>query len=139
MKTSTLVDTNILIDVLVPSSDRNDWSARYLLICLESGPLVVNPIVWSEVAFTVGKEQALERALDWLRPQREHVPWSAAFAAGLAHVRYRQAGGGRERTLPDFLIGAHAELTGHAILTRDPARYRAYFPSLQIIAPDTHP
>jgi hypothetical protein len=30
-------------------------------------------------------------------------------------------------------------VAGHRLLTRDPKRYRGYFPGLEIIAPDTHP
>jgi hypothetical protein len=41
----------------------------------------------------------------------------------------------RTRTLPDFLIGAHAAIAGMTLLTRDPRRYRTYFPKLKIIAP----
>ncbi|GGD94392.1 hypothetical protein GCM10011390_11450 [Aureimonas endophytica] len=75
----------------------------------------------------------------YLNPRREPFPFAAAFAAGRAHRVYRERGGRRERTLPDFLIGAHALVAGHRLLTRDAARYRAYFPTLDIIAPDTHP
>lgn len=70
---------------------------------------------------------------------REPIPMEAAFLAGKAHYRYRRQGGERERTLPDFLIGAHALVQGHRLLTRDARRYRTYFPELDIIAPDTHP
>ncbi len=59
--------------------------------------------------------------------------------AGYAHRKYRKSGGGRDRVLADFLIGAHASTKGYRILTRDPRRYRTYFPTLDIIAPDTHP
>lgn len=139
MRTSTLVDTNVFIDVLAPRPLRNDWSVRMLERCWAQGRIVIDTIVWSEIALSVGSEAALERALAWLRPEREFIPWSAAFQAGLAHGRYRRAGGSRERTLPDFLIGAHAASEGYALLTRDPTRYRTYFPDLELIAPDTHP
>ena len=55
------------------------------------------------------------------------------------HRKYRRSGGLRERVLPDFLIGAHAAVKSYRILTRDAARYRTYFPDVDIIAPDTHP
>lgn len=70
---------------------------------------------------------------------REDLGWDAAHQAGQAHLLYRRRGGMRERTLPDFLIGAHALVKGHTLLTRDARRYREYFPTLDIIAPDTHP
>lgn len=50
---------------------------------------------------------------------------------------YRGRGGTRTGVLPDFLIGAHAAVAGVALLTRDVARYLAYFPTLTLIAPGT--
>lgn len=62
----------------------------------------------------------------------------AAFLAGQSHRRYRHKGGTRDRTLPDFFIGAHAIVSGLTLVTRDPRRYRQHFPRLKLIAPDTH-
>ena len=138
MKTSTLVDSNILIDVWGPPGGMTEWSSSALTTCHSDGSLVVNAIVWSELA-PLADEASLDAASAKLGFDRESVPWSAAFLAGVTHSRYRRAGGARERTLPDFLIGAHAAISGHRLLTRDPARYRSYFPDLEIIAPDTHP
>ena len=67
--------------------------------------------------------------------RREHLPDEAAFLAGKAFLRYRRNGGQRTSTLPDFFIGAHALVAGHRLLTRDPTRYRTYFPRLDLIAP----
>jgi Predicted nucleic acid-binding protein, contains PIN domain len=58
--------------------------------------------------------------------------------AGRVFGRYRSAGGKRESILPDFLIGAHAAVLGVPLLTRDVRRYRSYFPSLELITPDTY-
>lgn len=48
---------------------------------------------------------------------------------------YRRRGGRRTVPLPDFYVGAHAAVAGHALLTRDARRYRTYFPRLALIAP----
>jgi predicted nucleic acid-binding protein len=40
--------------------------------------------------------------------------------------------------LPDFYIGAHAAVTGRALLTRDNRRYRALLPALTLISPQSH-
>jgi hypothetical protein len=69
---------------------------------------------------------------------REPVPYRAAFLAAKAFVRYRRRGGLRSSPLPDFFIGAHAAIAGYRLLTRDTARFRNYFPSLVLIAPDNN-
>ncbi len=140
MTTATLVDSNVLIDILGPESlPERPWSTKALKASTEAGSIVVSAIVWAELAGMNLPQDQLRGALDWLRPVREDFPFVAAYAAGAAHTAYRRRGGSRERTLPDFLIGAHAQAKGYRLLTRDATRYRSYFPSLDIVSPDTHP
>ena len=139
MKISTLIDTNVLIDVWGPAGRETKWSASAITACRRDGALVINTIVWSELAPLISTEPALRKAVETLKMDRELLPWEAAFLAGVTHSRYRRAGGLRERTLPDFLIGAHAVVAGHRLLTRDAARYRSYFPDLDIMSPETYP
>ncbi|MBC8129727.1 MAG: type II toxin-antitoxin system VapC family toxin [Rhizobiaceae bacterium] len=136
--TSTLIDTNIFIDILGTGPFFEPVSEA-LLSVIEQGDLIVSPVVWAELAYPGIEEQQLFRKISWMRPRREAFPFEAAFPAGRAHRLYRQRGGLRERTLPDFLIGAHALVAGHRLLTRDPARYRSYFPDLAILAPEILP
>ncbi len=136
--TSVLVDSNILLDIF-QGGVHAEWS-RYALASAGSRmPLFVNPVIWSEIAVRFDSEASLNTLLRGLAVRKRELSFEAAFMAGLAHGRYRRAGGVRERTLPDFLIGAHAAHEDHTLLTRDPARYRTYFPDLALIAPDTHP
>ncbi|CAN7442304.1 type II toxin-antitoxin system VapC family toxin [Neorhizobium sp. LjRoot104] len=137
--TSTVVDTNVLIDMLGPASPSRTWSHAALKRCAEEGELILNPVIWSELAASPLSELEITLAFGWLGMKREPLSYGAAFQAGKAHFSYRRAGGLRERTLPDFLIGAHALVRSHRLLTRDAARYRAYFPALDIISPETHP
>ena len=139
MKISTLIDTNVLIDVWGPAGPLTGWSSSAIISCRRDGALVINSIVWSELAPLVASEAILRKAAERLEMDREFLPWEAAFLAGVTHSRYRRAGGVRERTLPDFFIGAHAAVAGHRLLTRDAPRYRSYFPDLEIISPETHP
>ena len=135
---STLVDTNVLIDILGPANlDMRPWSLRALKQTLEEGPVVLSPVVWAELSKPSLGENALVRAFGWLQPLLEDLPFDAAYPAGAAHDLHCRRGGRRERTLPDFLIGAHAVVAGHRLLTRDPARYRSYFPTLNILSPET--
>lgn len=138
MTTSILVDSNIFLDIFWGRSSE-DWSAERLASLGGRRQLAVNPIIWSEIGARFATAAELDRAMANLALERRPLPYNAAFRAGQAHLAYRRQGGQRERTLPDFLIGAHAEVENCAILTRDPARYRAYFPTIEIISPDTHP
>ncbi|MDP3523207.1 MAG: type II toxin-antitoxin system VapC family toxin [Hoeflea sp.] len=136
---ATLVDTNVLIDVAFRDPEWRDWSRGRMAEALKKGALVINPVIFSEFSYRYESVEEVDALLDPSEFQREHLPWGSAFAAGRAFRIYRNNGGSRERTLPDFLIGAHAVVRGHRLLTRDPAGYRSYFPMLDIIAPDTHP
>jgi predicted nucleic acid-binding protein len=132
-----MLDTNILIDMLGDGPEF-EVSVDAVIDELRRGDVVLSVVVWAELAFAFMAEEELSNRIAWLRPRREALPFEAAFPAGRAHALYRERGGRRERTLPDFLIGAHALVAGHRLLTRDPARYRAYFPDLEIISPETH-
>jgi predicted nucleic acid-binding protein len=135
----TLVDTNVLIDLFDAGSPWEHWSIRHIERVRSAGPVVINPIIYAEMAAGYPLESALESALSPSRFVREDLPWEAAFAAGHAFLAYRRDGGPKRSPLPDFYIGAHAAVRGYSLLTRDQTRYRAYFPMLRIIAPDTHP
>jgi predicted nucleic acid-binding protein len=136
--TSTLVDTNIIIDVLGPESATRKWSVVQLARVSDAGSVHVNQVIYRELAAGFTRE-IVQRALDAVGIERDGLSFEAAWRAGTAHGAYRRAGGARARTLPDFLIGAQALVEGHSLLTRDPSRYRSYFPELNVIAPDTHP
>ncbi|MQB42050.1 type II toxin-antitoxin system VapC family toxin [Rhizobium sp. ICMP 5592] len=135
----TIVDTNVLVDLAMPGSAWHGWSSGQVFSAFKQGPVVINPIIYAEFSVRYSSMDRVDELLPQSEFRRESLPWSAAFAAAAAFRVYRQAGGGRERILPDFLIGAHAAVRGYSILTRDPKGYRSYFPSLDLITPETHP
>ena len=102
---------------------------------VQHGRILINPIIYAEVSSAYDDLESLERALPAQFYTREALPWEAAFLAGRAFVGCRRRGGPRRSPLPDFYIGAHAAVGGYTLLTRDPARYRSYFPKLRIVAP----
>jgi predicted nucleic acid-binding protein len=133
---ATLVDANVLLDVLTEDPQWCDWSARALADAADLGPLVINPIIYAEVSVRFSKVEDLDAALqpdDFLRAP---LPWDAGFLAGKCFVNYRRRGGNRRSPLPDFFIGAHAAIHGLRLLTRDTERYRTYFPRLKVVGPD---
>lgn len=130
-----LVDANVLLDVLTNDPQWADWSAEQLERSLKRG-LAINAVIYGELAVGFRREEELENALALADLKRLEIPCGAAFRAGHAFVEYRKRGGLRRSPLPDFLIGAHAEMEGMTLLTRDAARYRTYFPKLKLIAPE---
>ena len=106
---------------------------------LDDFDIAINQVVYSEASARYADVSAFDSELNLAGVVRADLPWEGAFIAGKAHVDYRRRGGARERTLPDFMIGAHAAAMRYKLLTRDAARYRSYFPDLEIISPETHP
>lgn len=132
---ATLVDSNVILDVVSDDADWGDWSAAMLAQAAHEGHLVINPLIYAEVSCGYNRIEDLDDALPPEYFLREPLPWAAAFLAARAFLSYRRRGGTRNAPLPDFYIGAHAALAGHTLLTRDRRRYAAYFPALKIIAP----
>lgn len=137
--TSSLVDSNVLIDVLQPESEWFDWSSEQIGLAKGDGDVVLNALIAAEVAAEFNSIEKWNAALAADFWTHEAIPWQAAFLAGSAHKEYRMKGGTRARTLPDFFIGAHAQVKGYRLVTRDARRYRAYFPDIEILAPDSAP
>ena len=135
--TRVLVDSNVLLDVLTPGSPWEAWSGDAIMACAEYARLVINPIIYAEVSVGYTSMAGVDLPLATDLFTREKLPWRAAFLAGKAFEQYRRAGGLKRSPLPDFYIGAHAAATGMRLLTRDPARYRTCFPSVELIAPDS--
>jgi len=135
----TIPDSNVVLDLISGDSTFGDWSWRKLEECAQSGRLVTNAIVFAESSATFSVWLDAAKIFDDLEFVYEDIEKDVAHLAGRIHAEYRRRGGQRERTLPDFFIGAHAVISNSRILTRDIERYRTYFPDVEIIAPDTHP
>lgn len=135
----TLVDTNVILDVAGNDPYWSAWSERALAQAVDDGGLVMNQIVYAELAGGYARREQLDDALKAWPFQREDLPWDAAFMAGLAFVAYRRRGGARTSLLPDFFIGAHAAARGYRLLTRDRGHYAGYFPTLDIVSPERAP
>jgi predicted nucleic acid-binding protein len=131
----TLVDSSVLLDVLTEDVRWAPWSSEALALAADEGPLAINPIIYAEVSTGFELLETLDEALPSADFEREPLPYPAGFVAAKAFLVYRRRGGSRRSPLPDFYIGAHAAVAGYQLLTRDPARYRTYFPSVKVIAP----
>lgn len=132
-----LVDTNVLVDVLEDDPQWAVWSIAQLRAQSQLHALAINPVIYAELSLTFDSHDALDDALAGMEIQLTELPRPALFLAGKAFVRYRREGGPRQNVLADFFIGAHAAVVRWPLLTRDARRYRAYFPTVELITPDS--
>jgi predicted nucleic acid-binding protein len=130
-----LVDSSVLLDVFTEDRTWMAWSASALAAAADASRLVINAVVFAEVSIRFSRIEDLDEKLPRETFAREPIPFEAAFLAGKAFLRYRRGGGERPSPLPDFFIGAHAAVAGHRLLTRDPARVRTHFPTVELISP----
>jgi predicted nucleic acid-binding protein len=133
----TLVDTNVILDILTNDPTWAEWSIVALRRRTEHGPVLINEVVYAELAGQMLGEAQLNETLRALQVRLERTPQSALFLAATVFRRYRRGGGVRTGVLPDFFIGANAEVARLPLLTRDIGRYRTYFPKITLIAPDS--
>lgn len=131
--TAVHVDTNVIIDVL-SGGPLAASSGRAIATAARAGAGVC-PIVYAELGGGLSSRSAVDKALSTLGLELLTIPKDALFAAGQAFMAYRRRGGARMSLLSDFVIGAHAAVTGCALLTRDSRRYRTSFPDLRLIIP----
>ena len=131
-----MLDSNVLLDIVTADAKWLDWSTEQFRAAAAEGQVLLNPIIYAELAPAFDSQAALDR---WLRPtifNRLRLPYEAGYRASEAFVAYRDRGGTKASPLPDFYIGAHAEFAGLTLVTRDTARYQTYFPKIKLITPD---
>ena len=134
-----LIDSNVWIDIFENDHAWFAWSSAALDRIGARSKLVINPVIYAEIAANFHTIEDIDASLLPYGVLREALPWPGAFLAAKAHQLYRKRGGVRRSTLPDFYIGAHASLAGYVLVTRDAQRYREYFPNLTIVAPPGNP
>ena len=131
----TFVDTNILLDVFLPDPVHGESSSAALEKAFHEGSLIINEIVYAELAPQFNSQKLLNDVLGKLGVQMVVADTEIAFLAGETWKAYRKTGGKRDRIIADFLIGAHALLKADRLLTRDRGFYKEYFKKLVILNP----
>ena len=132
---SILVDSNIILDVFLDDPNWAEWSESKLAKFSSITKLFINLVVYSEVSIGFQRIEELEFALNQTGFQMLEIPKEALFLAGKAFLTYRKNKGSKRSPLPDFYIGAQAAILKMDLITRDPSRYRTYFPTVQLITP----
>ena len=129
-----LIDSNVLIDAMEPESFHHAWSTDKIADAISSGAFI-NAIVVSEISPRFSAFDALVETLESFAIPNREITLRAAWLAGRAYLVWIRNGGRRGTVLPDILIGAHAHSEGASVLTRDPRRFKTYFPDLHLILP----
>ncbi|QDV10957.1 hypothetical protein CA51_08160 [Rosistilla oblonga] len=130
-----LFDSNVLLDIATADANWLAWSQRQFQAASSVGPVLINPLIYAEIAPAFASQSDLDRWLDPTLFQRIALPFEAGWLAASAFIKYRRSHGTRTSPLPDFYIGAHAEFSGLTLVTRDVARYQTYFPKVTLITP----
>jgi predicted nucleic acid-binding protein len=130
-----LVDSNIILDLWDKDPIWAPWSEKQLTLLALTDELLINPVVYAEIAPRYSTQIRLDEAISVLDLTFAQVPREAAFLASIAFAQYRKAGGTKTGVLPDFFIGAHAAVLVCPVLTRDTRRYATYFPNVRLITP----
>ena len=133
----TAIDTNILLDILVPNETFCDASVQAFEGAATSGSLVVCDLVYAELCIHFATQRECDDFLESNDIRVEPLRREAHFLASRAWRAYRQQGGQRTRILADFLIGAHAQTQATRFISRDRGFYRKLFPSLNLIDPSS--
>ena len=130
-----LFDTNVLLDIATADPTWLAWSENQFRTIAAQGPILINPIICAELAPAFTSAADLNKWLDPAIFRRLPLPYGAGWIAAEAFLKYRRGGGAKTSPLPDFYIGAHAEIEKWTLVTRDAARYRTYFPNVALITP----
>ena len=131
----TLVDTNVLIDLVQDDAEWANWSEIKLFEAQLAGALMINPVGYAELVPAFNNMADLDSFLKSAKITVKDISRSAAYLAGEAFLSYRKRKGIKTGVLADFFIGAQAQAENWTILTRDAARYKGYFPTVKLICP----
>jgi predicted nucleic acid-binding protein len=132
---TTFFDTNVLVSVLNEEERHHGWAVKQLEERKAIGPAIISDIVYCEFSIGMENQDAVDAAVYTLGLERYQCPDAALFRAGIAFKLYKRNRGTKSNVLPDFIIGASAEVEGVPLVTANVSDFRTYFPTLKLITP----
>jgi predicted nucleic acid-binding protein len=136
-----LLDTNVLIYASTEESPFLEWARRTIAAGVSEDGAAANAVSLAEICVGDAEPEAVaDRIRSWGITLLD-VPAAAAEPCAKAYLEYRErrrAESGRDAPslpLPDFFIGAHAQVMGWPLVTADAGRFRTYFPSVTLLTP----
>jgi hypothetical protein len=123
-----LMDTNVVIDARDSSQAHHAWAVKLIESAVAGEGGGINAVVLAELCTGSPKPGNVAPEITKLGLEIFDLPAVAAATCGMAYRRYlatrRESGGGSAPRipLPDFLIGAHAQIMGWKLATRDSGR-----------------
>ena len=131
----TAVDTNILLDVLIPNPAFAEGSAVALDLAATFGSLVICDVAYAELCIHFSAQRDCDHFLESASIRVQSLSPESLFLASRVWRTYRSQGGKRTRILADFLIGAHAQKQANRLISRDRGFFRTLFPKLELLDP----
>jgi hypothetical protein len=132
-----LVDSCIILDIVTNDPVWAESSQKLLEKCDNEGNLYINPIIYTEISIGYSDVKLLNEVVEEMKLEWLDIPKEALFLTGKIFVKYRRNKGTKAHPLPDFYIGAHAQIAELQLITRDTARYKTYFSNVPLILPET--
>jgi len=130
----TAVDSSVLFDIVKGASGAASAQAA-LEAALAQGSLCVCAVVVAELGRYFTSNQDLQAFLADCQIDHDAMSMDSALEAARIMRGYARNRGPRERTAPDFLIGAHAIKQADVLLTADSGFFRHYFKALTVNSP----
>ncbi len=133
-----MIDSCVLLDIFNDDENWYQWSVETAFETSKDFKLVINPTIFTEIAYNFETCEELERKLNELNVEILGLPLQAAFNVSRVFKKHKRNKGVKNSPMPDFYIGAHASFLNAPVITRDTSRFKTYQPDVKLISPKSN-